>query len=162
MVQWLNICCAMQGTWVLSLVRELRSHKLQSWTEPTCHNYRIRELHGWNILPAATKAWQPNKYVNKRCFWKVFLRAVCGMDWKREREERSGRCDRMWLKWGGGHRYRGSVESPGCQHATGAVWPLVLSSLLAFSSPLSCTNPECFLMAVSCFFALNMLSLQEG
>ena len=27
MVQWLRICLAMQGTWVPSLVRELRSHR---------------------------------------------------------------------------------------------------------------------------------------
>ena len=28
--QWLRICLAMQGTWVQSLVRELRSHMLRS------------------------------------------------------------------------------------------------------------------------------------
>ena len=31
MVQWLRICLAIQGTWVRSLVRELRSHMPQSY-----------------------------------------------------------------------------------------------------------------------------------
>ena len=35
--KWLSICLAMQGMWVQSLVRELRSHTLTG--KPVYHNY---------------------------------------------------------------------------------------------------------------------------
>lgn len=37
---------------------------------------------------------------------------MCGTDWKWAREERSGRCDSTWLKWGGGHRCREAYGEP--------------------------------------------------
>ena len=40
MVQWLRICFPMQGTWVRSLVREVRSHLPWGNWALTHHNYR--------------------------------------------------------------------------------------------------------------------------
>ena len=37
-VQWLRLCLPMQGTWVESLVQELRYHMLGA-TKPMPHNY---------------------------------------------------------------------------------------------------------------------------
>ena len=50
-VQWLSICLLMQGMWVRSLVKGIRSHMLQL-----------------EILHATTKTWhsQINKYLKKR------------------------------------------------------------------------------------------------
>ena len=39
-VQWLRICLPMQGTWVQSLLGELRSHMFHRATIPVCHNQR--------------------------------------------------------------------------------------------------------------------------
>ena len=50
MVQGLRICLAVQGTWVQSFVRELRSHMLLQLspctltTEPTCFGARAPQL----------------------------------------------------------------------------------------------------------------------
>ena len=46
-VQWLRICLAMQGTWVRSLVKELRSHGATKPERPTTERPRAtaRECH---------------------------------------------------------------------------------------------------------------------
>ena len=62
-VQWLRIHLPMQGTWVQSLVRDLKSHKLYSatTTEHTSSVAQVlqlaRSLHTpqWKILHAATE-----------------------------------------------------------------------------------------------------------
>ena len=52
-VQWLRICLTMQGTWILSLVRQLRFHV------HTYHNYWVRmpqrEAHVPQLTPHAVK-----------------------------------------------------------------------------------------------------------
>ena len=41
-VQWLRICCAMQRTWVRSLVWE--DPTCCGAAKPVCHNYQVRAL----------------------------------------------------------------------------------------------------------------------
>ena len=58
-VQWLRIHLAMHGTWVQSLVGELRSHMPQ--TEPVSHNSRVRAPQ--RKTPSATTKIQPSQII---------------------------------------------------------------------------------------------------
>ena len=44
MVQWLSVCLPVQGTWVQSLVREVRSHMLHSMANPPSKNKQTKQL----------------------------------------------------------------------------------------------------------------------
>ena len=85
-VQWLRIRLPVPGTWVWSLVRELRSHMPQGnyWAHPLWsprHNKREAHELQQKILHAATKTHgrQINKYINIKKeikSWSMFI-CVC-------------------------------------------------------------------------------------
>ena len=58
MVQWLRICLAVQGTWVQSLVRELRSHMLPQLS-PCAPNYWAHML--WSPCAPTGESVRCNK-----------------------------------------------------------------------------------------------------